>query len=46
MAYVANKGTRLISGVAGINALDPKYLSLGSQLYDNFAPGPGQLKRG
>jgi len=42
-AYVANKGTRLISGVAGINALDPKHLSLGSQLYNNFAPGQASL---
>jgi hypothetical protein len=42
-AYVANKGTRLISGVAGINALDPKHLSLGSQLYDDFAPGQTSL---
>ena len=42
-AYVANKGTRLISGVAGINALDPRYLSLGTQLYDNFAPGQASL---
>ncbi len=45
-AYVANKGTRLISGVAAINALDPKHLSLGSQLYDQFCPGPGQFERG
>jgi len=42
-AYVANKGTRLISGVAAVNALDPQYLSLGSKLYDNFSPGQAVL---
>jgi hypothetical protein len=42
-AYVGNKGTRLISGVAAINALDPQYLALGSKLYDNFLPGQAVL---
>jgi hypothetical protein len=42
-AYVANKGTRLISGVAAINAVNPSFLSMGSQLYDNFAPGQDTL---
>jgi hypothetical protein len=43
VAYVANKGTRLISDLAPLNALDPKLLSLGSKLYDNFAPGQANL---
>ncbi len=38
-AYVANKGTRLPSRNAAINVLDPKYLSLGSKLYDEFQEG-------
>lgn len=42
-AYVANKGTRLPSTVAAINALDPKYLSLGQKLYDEFEPGQTEL---
>ncbi len=43
VAYVANKGTRLISGVAGINALDPKYLSSGEPTLRQFCPRAGQL---
>jgi len=38
-AYVANKGTRLPSRVGALNALDPKLLSMGSKLYDEFQPG-------
>ncbi|MEW5978586.1 MAG: TonB-dependent receptor [Acidobacteriota bacterium] len=38
-AYVANKGTRLISAVAALNALDPKVLSMGSALNDQFKVG-------
>jgi hypothetical protein len=38
-AYVANKGTRLLSDVAPINTLNPSYLSMGQQLYDEFQPG-------
>ncbi len=38
-AYVANKGTRLLSDVAPINTLNPSYLSMGQQLYDQFQPG-------
>jgi hypothetical protein len=37
-SYVGNKGTRLISQIAPLNALDPKYLSMGNQLYDQFGP--------
>src|SRR5205823_9776522 len=36
--YVANKGTRLPSRTIPINALDPRYLSLGNQLYNEFQP--------
>ena len=42
-AYVANKGTRLPSRVAPLNGLDPKYLAMGQQLYDQFRPGQTQL---
>ncbi|MCI0724964.1 MAG: carboxypeptidase regulatory-like domain-containing protein [Acidobacteria bacterium] len=42
-AYVANKGTRLPSRVAPLNALDPKYLAMGQQLYDQFQPGQTHL---
>ena len=42
-AYVANKGTRLLSDIAPINTLDPKYLTLGQQLYDEFQPGQTTL---
>ena len=38
-SYVGTKGTRLISQNAPLNALDPKYLSMGNQLYDEFQPG-------
>ena len=43
VAYVANKGTRLLSDVAPINALNPSYLSMGQQLYDIFQPGQTTL---
>jgi len=36
VAYVGNKGTRLPSQTVPINAIDPKYLSMGQQLYDEF----------
>ncbi len=42
-AYVANKGTRLPSRTAPINALDLKYLSLGQRLYDDFGPSDTSL---
>jgi hypothetical protein len=42
-AYVANKGTRLISAVAAVNALSPQLLSMGSQLFDQFQPGQTTL---
>ncbi len=42
-AYVANKGTRLPSRVAPLNALDPKYLSMGQRIYDQFQSGQTSL---
>jgi hypothetical protein len=41
--YVANKGTRLISAVAAVNAVDPQFLSLGSRLNDQFTVGQTSL---
>jgi hypothetical protein len=39
-SYVGTKGTRLLSQIDPINALNPSYLtSLGSHLYDEFQPG-------
>lgn len=42
-SYVGNKGTRLLSGVAPLNALNPSLLSSGEQLYDEFQPGQASL---
>jgi hypothetical protein len=42
-AYVGNKGTRLVSRTAPLNAIDPQYLSMGEQLYDQFQPGQTSL---
>ncbi len=42
-AYVGNKGTRLLSQVNAINALNPSLLSLGNRLNDQFAPGQTAL---
>jgi len=42
-AYVGNKGTRLLSTVAPLNALNPNLLSMGQQLYDEFQPGQTSL---
>jgi hypothetical protein len=39
MAYVGSAGRRLPSNIYPINAINPSYLSLGSQLNDEFAPG-------
>ena len=41
--YVANKGTRLISAVAAVNAISPQFLSLGSKLNDQFTAGQTTL---
>ena len=43
VAYVANKGTRLPSAIAPINTLDPQFLSMGNQLFDEFQPGQPSL---
>ncbi len=43
LAYVANKGTRLPSQLDPINALHPKYLSMGDALFDEFEPGQTEL---
>jgi TonB dependent receptor len=43
-AYVGSKGTRLMSRVAPLNALDPQLLAtLGNGLYDEFQPDQGVL---
>ncbi len=42
-AYVANKGTRVPSNVAPLNALNPSFLSLGNQLFDEFEEGQTEL---
>ena len=42
-AYVANKGTHVISQMAPINALNPSLLSLGDHLFDEFQSGQTTL---
>jgi hypothetical protein len=42
-AYVGNKGTRLLSQVNALNALNPALLSLGNRLNDQFTPGETTL---
>jgi hypothetical protein len=39
VGYVGNKGTRLLSAVAPLNAVNPSYLSMGQALNDTFNPG-------
>jgi Carboxypeptidase regulatory-like domain len=43
LAYVGNKGTRLLSQINPLNALNPSLLSMGSKLYDVFTPGMASL---
>jgi hypothetical protein len=43
VAYVGNKGTHLISGIAAPNVLNPSLLSTGNALYDEFQPGQTTL---
>lgn len=44
VAYVANKGTRLVSHLQPLNALDPTILgTLGNHLFDQFQPGQTTL---
>jgi outer membrane receptor protein involved in Fe transport len=42
-AYVGNKGTRLLSQLSGVNALNPSLLALGNKLNDQFVPGQTSL---
>jgi len=43
VAYVGSRGTHLPSNNAPLNALDPKLLSLGNQLNEEFQPGQTSL---
>jgi hypothetical protein len=43
MAYVGSRGTHLPSNNDPLNALDPKLLSLGNRLNDEFQPGQTSL---
>ncbi|HEY3129245.1 MAG TPA: hypothetical protein VGL91_07290, partial [Acidobacteriota bacterium] len=43
VAYVGNKGTHLISGLASPNVLNPSLLSMGNPLYDTFKTGQTSL---
>ncbi len=44
VAYVGSKGTRLLSQIHPLNAINPSYLSsLGPSLYDVFQPGQNTL---
>ena len=42
-SYIGNKGTRLLSNTAPLNALDSKLLSLGESLSADFQPGQTSL---
>ena len=41
--YLGNKGTRLLSATAPLNALNPSLLSKGDALYGTFTPGETSL---
>jgi hypothetical protein len=43
VAYVGTAGRRLPSSIDADNAIDPKFLSMGRQLYDEFHPGMTSL---
>lgn len=43
VGYVGNKGTRLLSNINPINALNPSLLSMGDKLFAQFAPGQTEL---
>ncbi|MGH9401508.1 MAG: carboxypeptidase regulatory-like domain-containing protein, partial [Terriglobia bacterium] len=43
VGYVASHGARLLSQIDPINALNPSYLSMGSELYDQFQPNQASL---
>ncbi len=42
-AYVGSAGRRLPSTIDPLNAIDPKFLSMGNALYDEFKPGDTSL---
>jgi len=41
--YVGNKGTRLLSALNPVNALEPRHLGMRERLFDQFAPGQTEL---
>jgi hypothetical protein len=43
VAYVGSAGRRLPSTIDPLNAINPSLLSMGTQLYDEFAPGQASL---
>jgi len=43
VAYVGTLGRRLPSSIAPINAVDPRHLTMGRALYDEFRPGMTSL---
>lgn len=43
ISYVGTKGTRLLSHLDPINVVDPRYLSMGAQLNDEFQPGDTEV---
>ncbi|MGH9372856.1 MAG: carboxypeptidase regulatory-like domain-containing protein [Vicinamibacterales bacterium] len=43
VAYVGSAGRRLPSSIDPLNALDPRLLSMGDALYEEFAPGMTSL---
>jgi hypothetical protein len=42
-SYVGTKGTRLLSHIDPINVVDPRFLSMGEQLNDEFQPGDTEV---
>jgi Carboxypeptidase regulatory-like domain len=43
VAYVGTAGRRLPSSIDAINAIDPRFLSMGGALYEEFKPGMTSL---
>lgn len=43
VAYVGSAGRRLPSSIDPLNAIDPRHLSMGDALYDEFQPGQTSL---
>ncbi len=43
VAYVGSAGRRLPSSIDPLNAIDPRHLSMGEALYDEFEPGMTSL---